>query len=319
MTFINSNLKISTFGGTHEKEIGVMISGFPADFEIDMDSVQDMLDRRRPGQSELTTKRNEDDIPLICSGIEGDKTTGDVIKVSFENKDIKNADDDKDFVPRPGHGDFTYYCSSGEFNKGATSARSTVGIVFAGAMCKQFLAEHGIFVNAKLVYPDKEIIKKAAAEGDSVGGIVEGNIIGLAAGFGDLSAGKIESRIAACIFNIQGVKGLEFGLGFEAAELRGSEMNDPFVVGEDGKVRTATNNCGGLLGGLATGSPVTFNVAFKPTPTIAKEQQSVNLKTLQPVSVESKKRSDPCIALRGSVVVEAAAAIAAADIILGQE
>ena len=314
MIFINDNLKIATFGNTHDKEVGVMIEGFPIDFEIDFDRVNEMLERRRPGFSDLSSQRKEEDIPKISSGIENGKTTGDLIRVCFDNQDVKDKDD-KDYVPRPGHGDFTYFKNTGSFLKGATSARSTVGIVFAGAICKQYLAEKGIFINAKLLYPSEEEIRKVATEGDSLGGLVECTILGLPAGFGNPYGSKLESQISSCVFNIPGIKALEFGKGFESLKYKGSELNDPFIV-DNGSVRTETNNCGGVLGGMATGSPVVFRAVFKPTPSVAKPQNTVNLMTLEPVVLKTESRNDPCIALRGAVVLEAAAAIAITNICL---
>lgn len=313
MIFINDKIKIATFGSTHDKEVGVMIDGFPIDFNVDMDDVETMLKRRRPGSSEMVSQRKEEDHPIITSGIVNGRTTGDTIRVVFENKDVKNSEEDKDYIPRPGHGDFTYFKNTGKFLKGATSARTTVGLVFAGSLAKQYLAERGIFVNARLIAPSEEEIKEAMKDGDSVGGLVECNILGLSAGFGNPYGAKLESVISSCVFNIPGIKGLEFGCGFESLKYRGSDLNDAFVV-NDGVVRTETNNCGGLLGGMATGSPVVFRVVFKPTPTIKKEQRTVNLMTLEPVTLVSESRNDPCIAIRGAAVVEAAAAIAILDI-----
>ena len=313
MIFINDKIKIATFGSTHDKEVGVMIDGFPIDFNVDMDDVESMLKRRRPGSSEMVSQRKEEDHPIITSGIVNGRTTGDTIRVVFENKDVKNSEEDKDYIPRPGHGDFTYFKNTGKFLKGATSARTTVGLVFAGSLAKQYLAERGIFVNARLIAPSEEEIKEAMKDGDSVGGLVECNILGLSAGFGNPYGAKLESVISSCVFNIPGIKGLEFGCGFESLKYRGSDLNDAFVV-NDGVVRTETNNCGGLLGGMATGSPVVFRVVFKPTPTIKKEQRTVNLMTLEPVTLVSESRNDPCIAIRGAAVVEAAAAIAILDI-----
>ncbi len=318
MIFINDKIKVATFGNTHEKEVGVIIEGFPIDFEVDFDDVQRMLDRRRPGSSEIVSQRNEEDVPNVTSGISNNKTTGDIIRVVFENKDIKNSNQDKDYVPRPGHGDFTYFKNTGKFLKGATSARSTVGLVFAGSLAKQYLAKRGIFVSTKLLGPSEEEIKEAMKEGDSIGGLVECNIIGLEAGFGNPYGAKLESVISSCVFNIPGIKGLEFGTGFESLKYKGSELNDAFIV-DSGKVRTETNNCGGVLGGLATGSPVVFRTAFKPAASIKKPQKSVNLMTLETVSVISENRNDPCIAVRGAVVVEAAAAIAILDICLNTD
>ena len=318
MIFINDKIKIATFGGTHEKEVGVMIEGFPIDFEVDFDDVQTMLDRRRPGSSEIVSQRNEDDIPNVTSGIVNGKTNGDIIRVVFENKDVKNLEDDKDYVPRPGHGDFTYFKNTGKFLKGATSARSTVGLVFAGSLAKQYLAKRGIFVNAKMLRPSEEEIKEVMKDGDSIGGLVECNIIGLEAGFGNPYGAKLESVISSCVFNIPGIKGLEFGSGFESLKYKGSEFNDAFIA-ENGKVRTETNNCGGILGGMATGSPVVFRTAFKPAASIKKAQKSVNLMTLEPATVVSETRNDPCIAIRGTAVVEAPAAIAILDICLSTD
>ncbi len=318
MIYINNNLKVATFGNTHDKEVGVLIDGFPIDFEIDFEDVQNMLERRRPGTSKIVSQRNEDDIPKITNGIVNNKTNGESIRAVFENKDIKNSEEDKDYVPRPGHGDFSYFKNTGKFLKGATSARATVGLVFAGALAKQYLSQKGIFVNARLLSPSEEEIKQVLSEGDSIGGLVECNIIGLPAGFGNPYGSKLESTISSCIFNIPGVKGLEFGAGFESVKYKGSELNDAFVC-INGVVRTETNNCGGVLGGMATGSPVVFRLAFKPTPSIAKEQKSLNLMTLEPVSVSSQTRNDPCIAVRGAVVAEAATAIAIMDICLNSD
>ncbi len=320
MIFINSNLKINTFGGTHEKEIGGLIMGFPTGVSFEMDDIFELLERRRPAGLEITTKRDEPDLPIVTSGLAKlDETgqmitNGDPIRVVFENKDVKDAENDEDFIPRPGHGDYTYYKNTGKFLKGATSARSTAPVVFAGALCKEYLKGRGIFVSARMTSPEKDEIKKAQAEGDSIGGIVSCTIIGLPAGFGNPFAEKVESTISACIFNIPGVKGLEFGRGFELEGMFGSEANDEFYFDDNGEVRTKTNNCGGLLGGMASGSPVEFSVAFKPTPSIKKEQNTVNLKTGENVTIKCENRSDPCIAVRGAAVVEAAACIALTDI-----
>lgn len=318
MIFINDNIKIATFGNTHDKEVGVLIDGFPLGFDVDMDDVKSMLDRRRPGTSEIVSARNEEDIPIITSGIVNGKTTGDTIRVVFENKDVKNSETDKDYIPRPGHGDFTFFKNTGKFLKGATSARSTVGLVFAGSLAKQYLAERGIFVNAKILSPSEEEIKEAQKDGDSIGGLVECNIHGLPAGFGNPYGAKLESVISSCVFNIPGVRGLEFGAGFESLKYRGSDFNDAFIV-DNKEVRTETNNCGGLLGGMATGSPVVFRAVFKPTPTISKEQNTVNLMTLEPVTLKSESRNDPCIAIRGAVVLEAAAAIAILNLCINSD
>lgn len=322
MIFIDSKIKINSFGGTHEKEVGGLIMGLPEGLELEMDDIQGLLERRRPGSIDISTKRDEPDLPRIDSGIEKldenglIRLTGEPIRVVFENKDVKNAEADGDFIPRPGHGDFTYYKNTGEFKKGATSARLSLPVVFAGAICKEYLKTKGIFVSARMISPSKEEIKAVMAEGDSIGGLVSCTVLGLPAGFGNPFAQKLESSIASCIFNIPGVKGLEFGLGFELADMRGSEANDAFGIDEKGEVRTDTNNCGGLLGGMASGAALELNVAFKPTPSIAKEQKTVNLKSMQEVTIKSESRNDPCIAVRGTAVVEAATSIALTDVCL---
>ena len=313
MIFINNNLKINTFGFTHGPFVGVEIIGFPKDIEIDLDEICEMLSRRRGGASGLVTERAESDIPQIESGIAGGRTTGCPIRVSFKNEDIKNAESGDDFIPRPGHGDFTYYFNTGEFVKGATSARKTVGIVFAGALCKQYLRDRGVFINAKKIAPSDAEILAAKSDGDSAGGAAECNIMGLWAGFGNPDKEKLESTIASCVFNIPGVRALEFGEGFNSAKMRGSEFNDPIGLGKGGTPCVLGNNCGGILGGLATGGLINFKVYFKPTPTIKKPQQSVNLKTGEIVTLISENRSDPCIAIRGAVVAESAACIAIMD------
>ncbi len=316
MIFINDFLKIKCFGGTHEKEVGAEIEGFPAGLELDMDDILEQLERRRPSSCALVSQRKEDDLPIITSGIKNGVTSGEIIRVSFENRDLKDAAFDSDFIPRPGHGDYSHYKNSGRFIKGASSARSTVAVVFAGALCRQLLSEKGIFISSCLLYPDEKRIEEAMLDGDSVGALVSARVHGLYAGFGNPEEGRLESVISSCIFNIPGVKALEFGMGIEAAFMKGSEFNDAFVTDGKGGATIATNRCGGLLGGLACGTPLELKVSFKPTPSIHKEQQSVDLKSGESVKLKLNGRYDPCIGLRGRVVLEAAIAIALSDVIL---
>lgn len=316
MIFIDDILKIKTFGGAHEKESGVVISGFPSGIDIDRAAVQAMLDRRRPGTGRLVSQRQEDDIPVITGGIKDCRTTGKAIRAVFENKDLKDAEGDDDFIPRPGHGDYTHYMNTGSFVKGASSARYTVGVVFAGALCSILLETKGIRISSELLFPSEEQIDRIRIEGDSIGGLVSVRVQGLKTGFGAPEGGKLESIISACIFNIPGVRALSFGTGSKAAFMKGSEFNDAFGKDKDGKIITLSNRSGGVAGGLATGADLELEVSFRPTPTIHKEQQSVDLKSGELVSFRSDKRYDPCIALRGRVALEAAVAVALADVIL---
>lgn len=331
---IGNLLKVTLFGESHSVAVGVVIDRLPAGFTPDMDRVAAFMARRTPGNSALTSARREADIPEILCGLYNGKTCGTPLTAIFRNSDVRSEDYAAiAALPRPGHADFTMDAKTGGCNDprggGHSSARLTVGLCFAGALCLQYLEQHGIAVKARIHSVGTVVntaedgldaqataeIENAKNAGDSVGGIVECVADGLPAGLGEPIFDGVENRLAQAIFGIPAVKGIEFGNGFAAAALRGSGNNDSFIVA-DGKIRTATNNHGGILGGITSGMPLTFRVAFKPTPSIAKTQQTVNMRTLQPGELEIRGRHDPCVVVRAVPIVEAVTAITLLDLIL---
>ena len=348
------NLKLSIFGQSHGPAIGMTLDGIPAGLPVDLEKLQEFLNRRAPGQNDWSTPRKEDDKPEFLAGIVDGYTCGAPIAAIIHNKNTRAGDYSnlKD-VPRPGHADYTAQIKYGGFQDasggGHFSGRLTAPLCIAGGLCKQWLEEMGIRIGARIESigdvvddydPDPldsaldsinpnfpvytaaiaELMQKkiadARAEGDSVGGIIQCFIEGLPAGIGEPMFGGVESRIAQIVYGIPAVKSLEFGSGCTSAWNCGSTNNDSFFVAGK-KVKTTTNHCGGILGGITNGMPVVFSVAIKPTPSIAKPQKSVNLKTMEEVTLEIKGRHDPCIVPRAVPVVEAAAAIAIYDLILG--
>lgn len=349
-----NRLKISIFGRSHEKEIGVELSGIPARERIDYVALQAFMRRRAPGYSEYTTARREPDIPVITSGIAGGVTDGGTIRIVIENRDAVSADyKELSDCPRPGHADYTAWVKYGGREDmrggGAFSGRMTAPLCAAGGVCLQILKRRNINISAHIlrigdisdtpydpmrgateacgefpcVSPEavglmKSSILAAAAEGDSLGAVIECAADGVPAGLGGPLFEGLEGRIASLAFAIPAVKGIEFGAGFDAARLRGSENNDPFVIC-GGCVATATNNAGGILGGISDGMPLVFRAAIKPTPSIAKAQRSVSLRDMTERELKIGGRHDPCIAPRAVPVVEAAAAIALLDALLEDE
>ena len=313
---------IKVFGASHDKEIGLCANGLPSGEEINLEVLQEFLDRRRPGTSDSVSQRKEFDTPKFISGIKVQDdntliTTGEPFEVRIENTDVRQSDySDLLYTPRPGHADFTAYTKYGlDYDMsggGEFSGRMTAPFCVLGGMCLQVLDRHGIKISAYIA--ETGDIEKAIEDGDSVGGIVECQIDGLPAGIGGPNVSGLESRLSRNIFAIPAVKGIEFGIGFAAANLRGSECNDEFII-EDGKVVTRTNNCGGILGGISTGMPIIFRVAFKPTPSISKEQKTVNLKALEETTICISGRHDPCVVPRALPVVEAMAAITITEIL----
>lgn len=346
--------RINVFGSSHGKEVGVEIEGCPAGVAVSEAEIQLQLDRRKPGQSSLVSGRREEDTVVIESGIANGKTTGGKIRMLVKNKDVKSKDYERMHdVPRPGHADFpaTVKYGSAEPGGGFFSGRMTAAFVMAGAVAKKLLEGRGVktmafaksigSVAVEREVSDEEIagetykntahtaakekaeamaaeVERARNEGDSVGGIVECRIVGVPAGAGQPMFESIESRLASAVFAIPAVKGIEFGAGFAAAKMKGSENNDEFAL-RDGKVATKTNNAGGILGGLASGMPIVFRVAFKPTSSIFKPQKSVNLKSMKDEELRISGRHDPCIAIRAVPVVENVAEIVMADILLSEE
>lgn len=342
------NIKITIFGQSHSQAIGMTLEGIPAGCEIDYDALESFMERRAPGRNDYSTPRMEGDKPKFICGVVGNKTCGTPITAIIENGDCRSKDYEiLKRIPRPGHADYTaevkYQGNQDYAGGGHFSGRMTAPLCIGGGIVKQILEKKGISILTRIksiggvedsgeliastahkefpVVDDKagELMKACiadkAAEGDSVGGVVECVVTGLPVGVGDPMFDGMENRIASAIFGIPAVKGIEFGNGFEAAKLTGSENNDPFVY-EDGEVKTLTNNCGGILGGITNGMPLTFRVAFKPTPSVAKEQRSVNLETKENTTLSVPGRHDPCIVPRAIPCVEAATAIALYDALI---
>lgn len=348
-------LRVSVFGQSHGKAIGVNIDGLPAGEPIDLEELNAFLDRRKPGKSPLSTARKESDTPVFLSGLENGVTCGFPLCAVIENSDQHSSDySELADKPRPSHADYTARVKWGGHadmrGGGHFSGRLTAPLCIAGGIAKQILARRGIFVGAHLaavgtvddapfpLHPTAELFDAIAAKPfpvvddgagdrmqalilearqdlDSVGGIIECAAIGLPAGLGDPMFGGVENRLAAALFGIPAVKGVEFGLGFGSARLHGSENNDPFTV-ENGTVVTASNRAGGILGGITTGMPVTLRTAIKPTPSISRPQQTVSLSAMENTELVIRGRHDPCIAHRAVPVVEAVTATVLLDLLL---
>ena len=330
-----TNIKLSVFGESHSQAIGMTLDGVSAGETIDMDELTAFMERRAPGRDSRSTARREADVPESLAGVRDGVTCGTPITAIIRNSDVRSKDyDDMKNIPRPGHADYPAHIRYGgneDYRGGGHfSGRLTAPLCIAGGIIKQILEKRGITVCAKIdeihgvritdeaTYEKAmEEIDKAREDGDSVGGIVSCEIKGLPAGIGDPMFGGVENVISQAVFGIPAVKGIEFGRGFDASRIKGSENNDPYDFDDDGNVITATNNAGGILGGLTSGMPVTFRAAFKPTPSIAKEQQSIDYRTNEKTVLKVKGRHDPCVVIRAVPVVEAMAAIAVYDILKG--
>ena len=341
-------LKCTTWGESHGPALGAVLDGCPAGLAIDEDYIQMFMDRRKPGQSDFSTKRNESDKVMILSGVFEGKTTGTPISLMINN----NSQISKDYSNiaecyRPGHADYTFdekYGFRDYRGGGRSSGRETAGRVAAGAIAIKLLGEFGInfttFVesvgdisidynkfdkneisNNKLYMPDKDAAEKAAeylknvsADKDSSGAVVKCIIDNVPAGLGDPVFDKLDARLASAIMSIGAVKSFEVGNGKAVSKLKGSENNDEFYI-DNGEVRKKTNNSGGILGGISDGSSIILTSAFKPTPSIYKSQKTVNNKH-EDIELEIKGRHDPIIAPRAVVVVEAMSALVIADALL---
>ena len=344
------NLRIHIFGESHGPAVGVTVEGIPAGERVDLEELQRFLDRRAPGRSTWSTPRKEADIPEFLSGLREGRTCGTPLTAILKSANTRSGDYDalRD-VPRPGHADYTAWVKYGESRDsrggGHFSGRLTAPLCVAGGICLQLLAREGITVLSRIAaiggirdegeltasmaekpFPTvsdsageamRSAIAAARAEGDSLGGVIECAVLGLPAGLGDPMFDGMENRIAAAVFGVPAVKGIEFGAGFAAAGLRGSENNDAFSV-ENGRIITDSNRCGGILGGITDGMPLTFRAAVKPTPSLARPQQSVDLKTGEIVPLTVTGRHDPCIVPRAVPCLEAAAAIAVYDALLAR-
>ena len=314
---IGRTLKLEVFGESHAPQIGMRLEGFPAGMKIDFAALEAFMERRAPGRDEFSTPRREPDKPVFSHGVKDGVTTGADIEAIIVNTNTRSGDYSKS-VPRPGHADYPSWVKLGRIpaGGGSNSGRMTAPMCIAGALAIQALKEYGVEIVSEVVSVGD--ILSAKGEGDSVGGIIECTISNLPVGLGGSMFDGIDGAIAQAIFGIPGVKGIEFGNGFKAASLRGSENNDAFAV-RDGKVVTLTNRHGGVLGGMTSGMPLVFRIALKPTPSIFKPQKSVDLATKQECVLEIKGRHDPCIALRARPVVEALAALVVYDAILSEE
>ena len=347
-------IKISVFGESHGNGIGVVIDGLPAGVKIDMDSVLVQMSRRAPGKDKTATPRKESDLPKVLSGMLGDTLTGAPLCAVIENTNTRSGDYGNLLsCPRPGHSDYTAFVKYNGANDirggGHFSGRLTAPIVFAGAICRQILAQKGIKIAAHInsignvsdepfnpVSIDDTLIDRlnkssfalidnsveekmrnevenARMSLDSIGGTIECAVTGIEAGIGEPMFDGVEGVIAKAVFGVPAIKGVEFGKGFELSKMRGSQSNDSFRY-VDGKVVTETNNCGGILGGITNGMPIIFRAAVKPTPSIAQKQKTVDLQKKENAELEVHGRHDPCIVPRAVPVIEAVTAIAIANL-----
>ena len=347
------NLMLSIFGQSHGPAIGMTLDGIPAGLAVSEDLLQLFLNRRAPGNTPWSSSRKEPDQPVFLSGLLDGYTCGAPITAVIYNKNSRSGDYAQlQHCPRPGHADYTADVKYGGFQDSAGgghfSGRLTAPLCIAGGLCMQWLSDMGIHIRAHIrqigpvheehfhwlhpqlaeVKPDfptlsesagqamQKLIAETKANGDSIGGEIECAVTGMPTGIGEPIFGGIESRIAQIIYGIPGVKALSFGLGEGCKTAYGSQCNDSFCC-DNGKVTLRSNNCGGILGGISTGTPIIFSVTVKPTPSIAKVQQTVNLHTGEAANITVSGRHDPCIVPRAVPVVEAAAAIAVYDMILG--
>ena len=347
-------IKLSIFGQSHGPAIGMNFDGVPAGLPVDLDKLQTFLYRRAPGNAAYATARKEADVPEFLSGIADGFTCGAPVCAMIKNTNTRSGDyENLKNCPRPGHADYTAqikYCGHQDAAGGGHfSGRLTAPLCIAGGLCIQWLEEKGVQIAAHIreiagitddpvhldwAHPNLDQIQKdfpvlnetagkrmqaeiakAKADGDSVGGIVECIVTGLPAGLGAPMFDGVESKLAQIIYGIPAVKGLSFGSGFQGCRLRGSQNNDQFIIRE-GNVQTLTNQAGGLLGGITNGMPLVFQVAIKPTPSISKQQRTVNLETMEETTLVVQGRHDPCIVPRAVPVIEAAAAIAIFDMYL---
>ncbi|TFG30733.1 MAG: chorismate synthase [Promethearchaeota archaeon] len=353
---LGTRFKITSFGESHGNLIGIVVDGVPAGLELDLEFIQKELNKRRPGQSHLTTSRSESDKVKIVSGVFNGKTTGAPLCLIVENLDVDSSKYEKykkilrpsqvDYTALKKYGGFADYRGSGRF-----SGRITAGFVMAGAIAKQILIKSNIsvFAYTKSIgniidekdytiddYPKyvklrekspvralnanqgklmEQKIEEVKSQKDSIGGVIKCIVNNFPVGIGGPIFNSLESNISKAIFSIPAIKGIEFGAGFQAAKMKGSEHNDPWTV-ENGKIQTTKNDSGGIIGGISTGMPIEFNVAVKPTATIGIKQKTVNIETMKNTEIEIAGRHDPCIVPRAIVVVEAMTAIILLDFLI---
>ena len=338
---------LTTFGESHGEAIGGVVDGMPAGIEVDLDFIQSELNRRRPGQSSITTSRQEGDVVELLSGVFEGRTTGCPIGFMVRNTNQHSQDyENMRQMFRPSHADYTYYNKYGNRDYrggGRSSARITISRVVAGALAKLALRQLNIQVNAYTSQvgdicldrdyrkydlsltetnivrcPDPikaaemvQLITQVKAEGDTIGGVITCVVKGCPAGMGEPEFGKLHAALGAAMLSINAVKGFEYGEGFDGAAGRGSEQNDVFV-NDYGKIRTQTNHSGGIQGGISNGEDIYFRVAFKPVATLLREQSTVDIDG-NPTKLTAKGRHDPCVLPRAVPVVEAMAAMTILD------
>ena len=349
-------LRVTLFGQSHAAAIGVVVEGLPPGETVDLEEVKLFMARRAPGKNAFETKRKEADIPKVLSGLIDGKTCGSPIAAIIENLDTRSEDYRQTMtMPRPSHADYSAHLKYGDWHDnrggGHFSGRMTAPLCFAGAIALQILRRKGVDIGAHIAsigsiqgkrfdpvkvdgallarlresaFPVvdessagamKEEILRASGQMDSVGGVIECCALGVPGGIGGPLFGGIESRMSLVLFGIPAVKGVEFGAGFQAAAMKGSAHNDPFYYDND-RVKTSTNNHGGILGGISTGMPLTVRAAFKPTPSIGIPQQTVDLKNRRDATIAIQGRHDPCIVPRAVPCVEAAVAAVLLDMML---
>lgn len=345
MNTFGRNLTLTTFGESHGASIGGVIDGFPAGVAIDLDAVQHELDRRRPGQSRITTSRSEADRVTILSGMMDGTTLGTPIGFVIENANQHSNDyEEMRHAFRPSHADYTYQAKYGirDYRGGGrASARETAARVVGGAFCRQWLALEGISIEAYTTQvghismnqavahpesnavrcPDPEaaarmiaLIEQVRAEGDTIGGMVECRIKGVPAGVGEPIFDRLNARLGAAMLSIPAVKGVEFGMGFDGCRLRGSEVIDEFYTTADGSVATRTNHSGGIQGGISNGMDIELRVAFKPVATLLRDVHTITDQG-QSTTLRARGRHDACVVPRAVPVVEAMAALTVADLL----
>ena len=347
----NGNISFTIFGQSHSPCIGIVIYNFPSGVKIDENYIANFMKRRAPGGAYATPRKEDDKVTFISGLNENGETCGAPICAIINNNNIKSKDyDNIKLLPRPSHCDLTALFKYGESRDvrggGQFSGRLTAPLCILGAMCKQLLEKKGIFIGAHLSsvggendisynmtndvindnqqdFPSidynsaekmKKVILNAQSQGDSVGATIECKIVGVPKALGEPPFDGIENQLAKMMFSIPAVKGFEIGSGFNGSKLFGSENNDELCV-KGNEIKTVTNNAGGVLGGITNGMPIVFKVAVKPTPSISKPQQSVNVKTMQVEQLIVKGRHDPCVGVRAVPVVEAASAIVLFDMI----
>ncbi len=354
MSTFGNFFKFSTFGESHCKSVGVTINSPPPNFDLDLDKIQKQLSRRRPGQSAITTPRDEADKLIVLSGMENGKTLGTPLTIIVNNKNTKPEDyvfSKDEYIPRPSHSDFTYLWKYGihaASGGGRSSARETIGRVIAGAVADQILEKYKVKVVSFVSQigkikldnfsndlsrdkvdetitrcPSKEksdvmekLILELKSNGDSIGGKVTCIISNCPKGLGEPVFEKTEALLAQAMMSIPATKGFEIGSGFSCIEQQGSQHNDRFVS-NGGSISTETNNNGGTIGGITNGEDIIFSVAFKPPATILMEQKTVNLKG-EDVILEAKGRHDPCVVPRAVPIVEAMASVVILDLLYAQ-